>query len=221
VQVIPTIFRAIFFGSPSGFAGRCSFRIFVGIAIYLIKIYLAETYKLSAVGEANEERLKYIERGYIYHKMSSDELASDMVRSSILMILYEKPLHGYAIMSRVKNRLGKTVSPSLIYPFLHQLEEKGLVSSSLKPVGRKPKKVYELTDEGRQLATLLFKRLASLVSVAIEPNLTICTNCGAKLYAGGHKEVIDGKEVMFCCIHCFEAYKQERDSIATHRIDSR
>jgi DNA-binding PadR family transcriptional regulator/ribosomal protein L24E len=153
--------------------------------------------------------------------MSSDELASDMVRSSILMILYERPLHGYAIMSRVENRLGKAVSPSLIYPFLHKLEEKGLVSSSLKPVGRKPKKVYELTDEGRQLATLLFKRLASLVSVAIEPNLTICAHCGAKLYEGGHKEVIDGKEVMFCCVHCFEAYKRERDTLKTRHIEAR
>jgi len=153
--------------------------------------------------------------------MSSDELASDMVRSSVLIILFERPLHGYAIMSRVKNRLGKAVSPSLIYPFLHQLEERGLVRSSLRPVGRKPKKVYELTDEGRQLATLLFKRLASLVSVAIEPNLTVCANCGAKLYEGGHKEVIDGKEVMFCCIHCFEAYKRERDSIRASHIEAR
>jgi len=153
--------------------------------------------------------------------MSSDELASDMVRSSILIMLYERPLHGYAIMSRVKNRLGKTVSPSLIYPFLHQLEEKGLVSSSLKPVGRKPKKVYELTDEGRELATLLFKRLASLVAVAIEPNLTICAHCGAKLYEGGHKEVIDGKEIMFCCVHCFEAYRRERDSIRARQIEAR
>ncbi len=51
-----------------------------------------------------------------------------------------------------------------------------------KPVGRKPKKVYELTEEGRQLATILFKRLASLVSIAIEPSLNVCAHCGAKIF---------------------------------------
>jgi len=153
--------------------------------------------------------------------MSSDELASDIVRSSVLMLLYEKPLHGYAIMRSLKNRLGKTVSPSLIYPFLNQLEEKGLVHSSQKPIGRKPKKVYELTDEGRELAALIFKRLASLVSIAIEPNLTTCAHCGAKIYEGGHKEVINGKETMFCCVHCYAAYKRERESIKGRHIKAR
>jgi DNA-binding PadR family transcriptional regulator len=97
-----------------------------------------------------------------------------------------------------------------VYPFLNQLEQKVLLTSSLKPVGQKPKKVYELTDEGVQLATTLFKRLASLVSVAIEPTLDLCSHCGAKIYEGGHKEWIEGQEMMFCCIHCFDAYRHER-----------
>jgi len=139
------------------------------------------------------------------------ELASDMVRSSVIMLLYEKPLHGCGIIRNIKTRLGKNISPSLVYPFLHQLEEKGLVTSSLKPVGRKPKKVYELTDEGRQLATTLFKRLASLVSIAIEPSLNVCAHCGAKIYEGGHQELIGGQETMFCCVHCYNAYRQERE----------
>ena len=149
--------------------------------------------------------------------MSSDELASDMVRSSIIMLLYEKPLHGYGIMRSTKVRLGKKISPSLVYPFLHQLEQKGLVQSSLEPVGRKPKKVYKLTEEGRQLATLLFKRLASLISIAVEPTLNICAHCGAKIFEGGHMEVIGGEETMFCCIHCFHANKNEREHIKNHR----
>lgn len=145
--------------------------------------------------------------------MSRDELASDMIRSSVIMLLYEGPLHGYGIMSVVKKRLGKKISPSLIYPFLRQLEEKGLASSSLEPVGRKPKKVYNLTEEGKQLALILFKRLASLVSVALEPTLTVCAHCGAKLYEGGHEEIINGQAIMFCCVHCFHAYRQERESM--------
>ena len=145
--------------------------------------------------------------------MSREELASDMVRSSIIMLLYEKPLHGNGIIRSTKNRLGKKISPSLVYPFLHQLEQKGLLRFSLEPVGRKPKKVYELTEEGKQLATILFKRLASLVSIAIEPSLNVCAHRGAKIFEGGHLEIIGGAETMFCCVHCFHAHKNERENV--------
>lgn len=143
--------------------------------------------------------------------MSTTELASDMVRSSVIMLLYEKPRHGYDIIRSLRQRLGKNVSPSLVYPFLNQMEQKGFLTSSLRPVGQKPKKVYVLTDKGVLLATNLFKRLASLVSVAIEPTLDVCAHCGAKIYEGGHKERISGQETMFCCVHCFDAYRHERE----------
>ena len=78
-----------------------------------------------------------------------DELISDFSRFYILTILYEGPAHGYSIISRFKKRVKKEVSPSLVYPFLQQLEEKGLVTHTVKPVGEKEKKIFELTF-GRQ-----------------------------------------------------------------------
>jgi len=126
------------------------------------------------------------------------------------MILYEGPTHGYSILNSFKQRLGREVSPSLVYPFLQQLEEKGLVKHTLKPVGEKEKKVFELTKEGKELCIGLFKRFAGLVSVAIEPSLYVCAHCGCKVYEGGYREVIDGKETTFCCMHCAHSYKEER-----------
>ena len=58
---------------------------------------------------------------------SIEELLSNFSRFYILTILYEGPAHGYSILSRFKQRMGKEISPSLVYPFLQQLEEKGLV----------------------------------------------------------------------------------------------
>jgi len=138
-----------------------------------------------------------------------DEIVSDFSRFYILTILYEGPSHGYSILSKFKKRIGKEISPSLVYPFLKQLEQKGLVKHALKPVGAKKKKVFELTKEGKELCKLLFKRFSSLVSVAIEPSLEVCANCGCKVYEGGYREVINRKEMAFCCIHCAEAYKRE------------
>ncbi len=142
-----------------------------------------------------------------------EEFVSDFSRLYILTLLYEGPCHGYSIISKFKGRIGKEISPSLVYPFLQQLEQKGLVKHVIKHVGEKEKKVYELTEEGKKLCGKLFKRFATLVSVAIEPSLEICANCGCKVYEGGYKEMIDGRETVFCCKHCANSYKQERKSL--------
>jgi DNA-binding PadR family transcriptional regulator len=139
-----------------------------------------------------------------------DGLISDFSRFYILTILYEGPAHGYQIISRFKKRVKKEVSPSLVYPFLQQLEAKGLVKHTLKPVGEKEKKVFELTKKGRELTTGLFKRFSELVSIAIEPSLFVCAHCGCKVYEGAYREVIDGTEVTFCCTHCARSYKETK-----------
>jgi DNA-binding PadR family transcriptional regulator len=141
--------------------------------------------------------------------LKTEGLECDFSRFYILTMLYEGPQHGYSILSNFKERTGKEISPSLVYPFLKELEKKGLVTHSLKPVGEKKKKVFELTEKGLELCMLLFKRFSALVSVAIEPTLTICTSCGCKIYEGGYKENLNGKEHTFCCIHCAQSYKDE------------
>ncbi len=144
------------------------------------------------------------------NSMDFDEFVSDFSRFYILTILYEGPCHGYSIISRFRKRLKKDVSPSLVYPFLQSLEQKGLVKYTLKPIGEKERKVYELTEEGKDLCRRLFKRFAALVSTAIEPSLNVCAHCGCKVYEGGYIETVNGKETMFCCKHCAESYKRER-----------
>jgi len=144
--------------------------------------------------------------------MLSEDVALDMIRSSIVLLLSEKPLHGYGIMKEVEDRIGRSVNPSLLYPFLRKLEKNGLVRSTKKPVGKKPKNVYELTATGKELAAHIYKRIASMVSLAIEPNLSICFHCGCKIYEGGYRESIGDKERIFCCVHCAQAYKNELSS---------
>ncbi len=144
---------------------------------------------------------------------SIDDLISDFSRFYILITLYEGPTHGYQILRRFRKRVKKEVSPSLVYPFLQQLEGKGLVRHHLKSVGEKEKKVFELTDKGIELATGLFKRFAELVSIAIEPSLHVCAHCGCKVYEGGHQETCDGAELMFCCMHCAHSFKKDRKSM--------
>jgi DNA-binding PadR family transcriptional regulator len=139
-----------------------------------------------------------------------DGLISDFSRFYILTILYEGPAHGYSIISRFKKRVKKEVSPSLVYPFLQQLEEKGLVKHTVESVGEKERKIFELTQEGKTHCVCLFKRFAELVSIAIEPSMYVCAHCGCKVYEGAHHEIIDGKEMAFCCVHCAQSFKECR-----------
>src|SRR6059036_557309 len=73
--------------------------------------------------------------------------AGDM-KYVILKLLRDKPRHGYEVMKELEERMHGcyTPSPGTIYPTLQWLEDEGLV------VGRdvEGKKVYEITDTGRQ-----------------------------------------------------------------------
>jgi DNA-binding PadR family transcriptional regulator len=150
-------------------------------------------------------------------KDNMNELISDFSRFYILTILYEGPAHGYSIISRFKKRVNKEVSPSLVYPFLQQLEDKGYVKHTNQMVGEKERKIFELTEDGRQLCRNLFKRFADLVSIAIEPSLYVCAHCGCKVYEGGYREVIDEKETAFCCVHCANSYKETKKAASKNR----
>ena len=144
-----------------------------------------------------------------------DNVVSDFSRFYILTILYEGPVHGYEIMTKFKDRVGKKISPGLIYPFLSLLEERNLVSIEIEMVGEKERKIYYLTEEGLEFTERSFQRFAGIISSALESSLDICAHCGCKVYEGAHSEIIDGKEVTFCCIHCASPYKKEQQEM-TH-----
>ncbi len=73
---------------------------------------------------------------------------------AILLLLAEKPQHGYELMGRMKE-FGITqgsMDPSILYRFLRHLEKSGLAESTLDDSGQGPaRKVYNLTPEGREM----------------------------------------------------------------------
>jgi DNA-binding PadR family transcriptional regulator len=73
------------------------------------------------------------------------------VRTAILALLAEEPMHGYQIITELTERSGGVWSPSpgSVYPTLQSLEDEGLVTAD-KSEGRR---VFSLTDEGRTAAS--------------------------------------------------------------------
>jgi DNA-binding PadR family transcriptional regulator len=75
------------------------------------------------------------------------------VRSALLILLAEQPMHGYQLMQAVSERTGGgwKLSPGAVYPTIAQLEDEGLVRVSAEG-GRK---LVTLTDAGREHLTSL------------------------------------------------------------------
>lgn len=80
------------------------------------------------------------------------------VRTAILRLLAEEPMHGYQIIGELTERSEGTWSPSpgSVYPTLQSLADEGLVTA--EPVSGK--KVYRLTDAGAEAAAQLAGRNA-------------------------------------------------------------
>ena len=70
------------------------------------------------------------------------------VRSAVLTLLGEKPMHGYEMIQELEERTGGRWRPSAgsIYPTLQLLEDEGLVRAEEV----EGKRVFDLTDAGRE-----------------------------------------------------------------------
>jgi DNA-binding PadR family transcriptional regulator len=73
------------------------------------------------------------------------------IRTAVLAVLAEGPGHGYELMQRLeeKSEGAWRPSPGSIYPTLQLLEDEGLARAT----ERDGKRVYEITDAGREEAT--------------------------------------------------------------------
>jgi len=75
------------------------------------------------------------------------------VQPAVLALLKEQGMHGYQIIQELSERSGGVWNPSpgSIYPILQQLEDQRMVTS--EKVGGK--RIYSLTDSGRELVDTL------------------------------------------------------------------
>jgi DNA-binding PadR family transcriptional regulator len=88
------------------------------------------------------------------------------IRSAILALLAERPMHGYEIIGELTERTDGLwrPSPGSIYPTLQLLEDEGLVTAQADEGGGKRR--YALTEEGQRAAAEVAKGPAPWEAVA-------------------------------------------------------
>ena len=75
------------------------------------------------------------------------------VEPSIILLLWEKPRHGYELLTEIPNFgfYQGAADPGAVYRNLRHLEEHGLVESEWDISGSGPaKRLYKLTDRGKK-----------------------------------------------------------------------
>jgi PadR family transcriptional regulator PadR len=86
-------------------------------------------------------------------RASDDPLAGlprNFQRPCLLLLIGEKPSHGYDLLDRLRDLGFKQADPGLLYRSLRAMEQEGLVKSDweVSELGP-PRRRYELSDEGK------------------------------------------------------------------------
>ena len=79
------------------------------------------------------------------------KLTKGLLNLIVLQLLDSHPMHGYQIITKIRKSFGVYFGPSTIYPLLASMEKKGQVESKWNMKSERPRKVYELTSQGKNV----------------------------------------------------------------------
>ncbi len=97
---------------------------------------------------ARMERMRW--REMMYHNIFEPRRRErGSLKFIILLMLKDRPMHGYALMKAIEDAYDHPISQGIVYPTLQMLEDQGYVTSAEQD----NKKVYSLTPEGQRYLT--------------------------------------------------------------------
>ena len=79
-----------------------------------------------------------------------NEFFAGFIRLHILYHASEEAIFGLGILRELQ-RHGYQLSPGTLYPLLHRMEARGLLKSEKELVAGKFRRLYRITDSGREI----------------------------------------------------------------------
>jgi len=86
-----------------------------------------------------------------YQKEAQTKLTKNLLDMIILQYLEQESMHGYQLITKIRKGFGVYFGPSTIYPLLGLMEKKGYVKSAWNMDSERPRKMYNLTNEGKDV----------------------------------------------------------------------
>jgi DNA-binding PadR family transcriptional regulator len=87
--------------------------------------------------------------------MYSSELIKGTLKTIVLKLLAEhKKMYGYEITQMVKEMTGDKIqiTEGALYPTLHALEAEGILITEIEYIGKRVRKYYSLSPDGKKLS---------------------------------------------------------------------
>ncbi|MBI2133828.1 PadR family transcriptional regulator [Candidatus Woesearchaeota archaeon] len=129
---------------------------------------------------------------------------NSLINFYTLLLLKDRPKHGYEIIKDLREKLERKVSPSQVYPFLTLLSEKGIISAG--NTGKRDKKTYRMTKKGKEFAKKMLTMFGNIAYESLFHGITSCAHCGCKVYGRGFKQRFGSKAFSFCCRYCAASF---------------
>ncbi len=129
----------------------------------------------------------------------------------ILCVLHQRPMHGYDIARAVERTTNGCCSPAegTIYPVLREFEEGGYVTAHAEVVSGRERKVYTLTDRGRE---------AFRVAVEAWMEVTRCLIDSERVAEDGANRCCGLFFFSICIVHqCIGQHRRKRKCWTTFR----
>jgi len=83
-----------------------------------------------------------------YQKLTQELRRGVLVLAALSQLKEEK--YGYALISRLAEK-GLDIEQGTLYPLLRRLEEQGLLESEWNVDGSRPRRYYQLSEDGRTI----------------------------------------------------------------------
>jgi len=110
--------------------------------------------------------------------MQKSNLYKGSLSTIVLKLLNDKgKMYGYQITSEVKKITSGelVITEGALYPTLHKLEAKGLLSVEIIKVNNRPRKYYFLTENGKKETSNLLNEMTAFIqnmNILLNPKLT-------------------------------------------------
>lgn len=101
---------------------------------------------------------------------TNEDLYSGLIPLHILHHASEKPVYGLWIIEEL-GRHGYRLSAGTLYPLLHRLEKRGLLSSVAERSGKRMRRLYAITSPGRRALSEAKQKVKELFGEMFESEL--------------------------------------------------
>ena len=95
------------------------------------------------------------------------ELFRSFTRIHVISFASKADVYGLAIQQRL-TEYGYPVSPGMLYPILHELEDRGLLESRWEKIRGKARRYYSITEKGSRFLSYMKPFIAELSQVVLD-----------------------------------------------------